>query len=86
MVAARVEPRRVARPSTSTRRPSPESARVALIGETAARALFGGEDPIGGEVQIGSVPFRVIGVLERFGTDIHGMDRDNEIVVPDLDD
>jgi len=56
--------------------------RVALIGETAARSLFAGEDPIGGEVEIGSVPFRVIGVLDRFGIDLHGMDRDNEIVVP----
>ncbi|HTJ23438.1 MAG TPA: ABC transporter permease [Gemmatimonadaceae bacterium] len=58
------------------------TARVALIGETVARGLFGGEDPIGAEIQIGAVPFRVIGVLERFGVDMHGMDRDNEIVVP----
>jgi putative ABC transport system permease protein len=56
--------------------------RVALIGETVAHSLFAGEDPIGGEVEIGSVPFRVIGVLDRFGVDLHGMDRDNEIVVP----
>lgn len=56
--------------------------RVALIGETVARSLFGGENPIGGEVEIGNVPFRVIGVLDRFGVDLHGMDRDNEIVVP----
>jgi putative ABC transport system permease protein len=56
--------------------------RVAIIGETVARSLFSGDDPIGGEVEIGSVPFRVIGVLDRFGVDLHGMDRDNEIVVP----
>ncbi len=58
------------------------SARVTLIGETVVTALFGGDDPIGAEVLIGSVPFRVIGVLERFGTDVHGMDRDAEVVVP----
>src|SRR4051812_42499255 len=58
------------------------TARVALIGETVARKLFASDDPLGGEVEIGSVPFRVIGVLDRFGTDLHGMDRDNEIVVP----
>jgi putative ABC transport system permease protein len=58
------------------------SARVALIGETVARALFGDEDPLGAEILIGSVPFRVTGVLEAQGTDIHGMDRDNEIVIP----
>lgn len=58
------------------------SARVAMIGETVVKRLFGAEDPIGGEVMVGSVPFRVIGVLEPFGTDLHGMDRDDEIVVP----
>jgi putative ABC transport system permease protein len=58
------------------------AARVALIGDTAARELFGSEDPLGAEVRIGGVPFRVIGTLEPFGTDMHGMDRDDEIVVP----
>jgi putative ABC transport system permease protein len=58
------------------------SDRVALIGETLARRLFGEDDPIGADVRIGSVSFQVIGVLQRFGTDIHGMDRDNELVVP----
>jgi putative ABC transport system permease protein len=56
--------------------------RVALIGETVARKLFGERDPLQGEILIESVPFTVIGVLEPFGTDLHGMDRDNEVVVP----
>ncbi len=56
--------------------------RVALIGETVARSLFANDDPLGGEIEIASVPFKVIGVLDRFGVDLHGMDRDNEIVVP----
>lgn len=58
------------------------AARVALIGETVARSLFGDEDPLEAEILIGTVPFRVTGVLEAQGTDIHGMDRDNEIVIP----
>ncbi|MEO6528696.1 MAG: ABC transporter permease [Gemmatimonadaceae bacterium] len=58
------------------------AARVAVIGETVARALFANEDPVGSEIQIGSVAFKVIGVMERFGVDMHGMDRDDEIVVP----
>jgi putative ABC transport system permease protein len=58
------------------------SVRVALIGETAARALFGAEDPVGAEIMIGSVPFRVTGLLDAQGTDLHGMDHDNEIVIP----
>jgi len=64
---------------------SPEvarAARVALIGATVERALFAGADPLGAELQVGGVSFRVIGVLERMGTDAHGLDRDNEIVVP----
>jgi putative ABC transport system permease protein len=58
------------------------SERVALIGETVATQLFGNENPMGAEIRIGSVPFRVVGILEPWGTDPHGMDRDNEIVVP----
>jgi putative ABC transport system permease protein len=58
------------------------SARVAVIGKTVAKELFRGEDPLGAEIQIGSVSFRVIGVLEAWGTDPHGMDRDNEVIVP----
>lgn len=58
------------------------SARVALVGETVARELFGGDDPLEQEILIGPVRFRIIGILERFGTDAHGMDRDNEVVVP----
>jgi putative ABC transport system permease protein len=58
------------------------SARVAIIGETVARELFGNDDPIGADIQIGSVPFKVIGTLEPWGTDPHGMDRDNEVIVP----
>ena len=58
------------------------SARVALIGETVVKELFGDEDPLGTEILIDSVRFRVVGILERFGTDLHGMDRDDEIVIP----
>ena len=56
--------------------------RVALIGETLVHDLYGGADPLGAEIMVDTVPFTVVGVLERFGTDLHGMDRDNEIVVP----
>lgn len=58
------------------------SERVAVIGQTVAKQLFPNQDPVGSEIEIGSVPFRVIGILEPWGTDPHGMDRDNEIAVP----
>ncbi len=58
------------------------AARVAVLGTGTTRELFGVEDPLGAEIQVGSVPFRVIGVLEPIGTDAHGNDRDAELAVP----
>jgi putative ABC transport system permease protein len=58
------------------------SERIALVGETVAGALFGDEDPLGAQIFVGGVALRVTGILEPIGTDPHGMDRDDEIVVP----
>ena len=57
-------------------------ARVALLGHKTAQALFGDDDPLGKQIQIRSIPFRVKGVLEPYGVDPHGMDRDDEIQIP----
>ena len=59
-----------------------QSARVALLGTSLVKELFDGMDPVGEQIRIGSVPFRVIGVLEPMGVDPHGLDRDNEINIP----
>jgi len=60
-----------------------KTARVALIGHRLSEMLFGKDgDPIDQEIMIGSVPFRVIGVLEPAGIDPHGEDRDEDIFVP----
>ena len=58
------------------------SARVALIGTTVVNTLFKDIDPIGEQIRIGRVPFRVIGILKQRGIDPHGWDRDNEVIVP----
>ena len=58
------------------------AARVALVGEVVATELFDGRDPIGEQIRIGTVPFRVIGILEPVGIDPHGLDKDDEIVIP----
>ncbi len=58
------------------------SARVAILGYKTAEFLFGDDDPLGKQIQIGSVPFRVKGVLGPLGLDPHGTDRDDEIQVP----
>jgi putative ABC transport system permease protein len=58
------------------------TARVALIGQDLAAQLFGDEDPLGEQVRIGNVPFRIKGVLELRGVDPHGMNRDLDLWIP----
>ncbi len=56
--------------------------RVCLLGRTIARELFQGEDPVGREVRINSVPFRVTGVLAPKGANMMGMDQDDTVLAP----
>ena len=56
-------------------------ARVAVLGPTVARKLFGGFDPVGEAFRIDRVPFTVIGVLETKGSSF-GNDNDDTIIVP----
>jgi len=56
--------------------------RVAILGPTVARNLFGGTDPTGLQVRLGRVPFEVIGVTEPKGMDANGMDQDDLVIVP----
>ncbi|MEV4640990.1 ABC transporter permease [Actinoplanes sp. NPDC049548] len=55
--------------------------RVAVLGAGVATQLFGDRDPIGRQITIGGVRFRVIGTFERLGQSL-GVDRDNEVHVP----
>ena len=56
-------------------------ARVAYVGADIATKLFPGGDPIGGEISIRGLPYRVIGVEEVKGT-VFGIPQDNFIVIP----
>lgn len=56
--------------------------RVCVLGTTVHRELFGGANPIGEEILIGSFRFKVIGVLESRGITGSAHDRDNRILVP----
>ena len=58
------------------------SAKVALLGVTVVENLFPDTDPVGQIVRIRSVPFEVIGVLDRKGQNTAGQDQDDTIVVP----
>ena len=56
--------------------------RVAILGPTVVRNLFGVDDPIGQKIRIGRVPFEVIGVTKPKGVDANGADQDDLIIVP----
>ena len=56
--------------------------KVALLGETVARSLFGDADPIGQVIRIRKVPFTVIGTLQRKGQSLMGQDQDDVILMP----
>ena len=55
--------------------------RVGVIGPTAAENLFGAEDPIGQQVKVNGVNFRVIGVLKPKG-DQGWFNPDDQMIVP----
>jgi putative ABC transport system permease protein len=59
-----------------------QARRVALIGKTAARALFGEDSAVGQTVFYNNVTLEIIGELERAGVDPHGRDLDNELHLP----
>ena len=56
---------------------------VVVLGRTVFENLFSlGEDPIGQFIRIKNVPFRVIGILERKGQTLIGMDQDDVVIIP----
>jgi putative ABC transport system permease protein len=55
--------------------------RVAVLGATVVRRVFGDVDPLGRQVSIAGVRFRVIGVFAKVGSTF-GVDRDSEVHIP----
>jgi putative ABC transport system permease protein len=58
------------------------AAKVALIGQTVARNLFGDQSPLDQVVRIRKVPLTVIGVLDRKGQSMSGQDQDDLMLLP----
>ena len=54
---------------------------VLVIGHEVAEKLIPGVDPIGKEVQIGGLPYRIIGVVAKQGT-LFGLSLDKFAVMP----
>ena len=56
--------------------------RVAIIGMTAVKNIFGVEDPLGQVIKVHFIPFKIIGVFEPKGVDTNGLDQDDLILIP----
>jgi len=58
------------------------SAKVAIIGQTVARELFGDADPLDQVIRVKKIPVTVIGVLSKKGQNSMGQDQDDVVIVP----
>ena len=58
------------------------SRRVAVLGQSVVKNVFGSGDPIGETIRIGKISFEVIGVMESKGVDLNGIDQDDQIFIP----
>ena len=56
--------------------------RVAVVGKTVVKNLFGDEDPVGAEIRVKNIPFRIIGVLNSRGSGAMGNDQDDMVIIP----
>ena len=59
------------------------AAKVCVIGQTVVTNLMGeGVNPIGKTIRINSIPFKIIGMLDRKGQNSFGQDQDDIIIAP----
>jgi putative ABC transport system permease protein len=73
--------RTVSRGSYLSRSDVDTGRRVAVLGYGVARKLFGDRDPIGQQMDVAGVRYRVIGEFARLGESL-GVDRDDEVHIP----
>ena len=58
------------------------ASKVCVLGKTVADNLFPESSPVGQNIRIRNVPFKVLGVLEKKGQNAMGQDQDDIVVAP----
>ncbi len=58
------------------------SAKVAIIGLTTARELFGDADPLDQVIRVKKVPVTIVGLLAKKGQNANGQDQDDVLMLP----
>lgn len=58
------------------------AAKVAILGATTARELFGDDPVLGQQIRVMNVPFTIVGLLATKGQTGFGQDQDDTVIVP----
>jgi macrolide transport system ATP-binding/permease protein len=68
--------------ATFSNRDVRNGSKVCILGQRLVRELFQGESPIGKEIRVQHVSFKVIGVLTGKGANMMGIDQDDILLAP----
>jgi putative ABC transport system permease protein len=56
--------------------------RIAILGQDIAKTLFGQEDPLGKNIRLKDISFRVVGIIEEKGIGAFGINQDELVLIP----